>query len=126
MNLREWKMQNIIIINGVRQSGVTAKANELKEKIEKLGLGYKVIMRHGSESINLSDDFDYMIIERLYDEGVIKLISRIANVKIINLEESDIVMRMIGEDLSKDNVKKQIKCYLDFKRDYVNTLKRWD
>jgi hypothetical protein len=120
------EMQNIIIINGVRQSGVTTKAKELKEKIEGLGLGYKVAMRHGSESINLSGDFDYMIIERLYDEGAIKLISRVANVKIINLDESDIVMRMIGEDLSKENVKKQVKCYLDFKRGYVNTLKRWD
>lgn len=119
-------MENIIIINGVRQAGVTRKANELKEKIEGLGLGYKVIMRHGSESINLSDDFDYMIIERLYDEGVIKLISRIANVKIINLEESDIIMRMIGEDLSKDNVKTQIDNYLKYKRHYVGVVGRWD
>ena len=39
----------------------------------------------------------------------------VANVKIINLDESDIIMRMIGDNLSKENVKEQIGNYLNFK-----------
>ena len=36
----------------------------------------------------------------------------------MNLEESDIIMRMIGDDLSKENIKEQIDDYLKFKRHY--------
>ena len=98
-------MKNIIVVNGVRQSGVTTKANEIKEKIESLGLGYRVIFREEGMSINFADDFDYMIIERFYDERVLNTLKGVYNVKVINLDESDIVMRMIGEDLSKENIK---------------------
>ena len=59
---------------------------------------------------------------------LIKILKNIEsyNVKVINLNESNIVMRMIGEDLSKENVKKQIESYLEFKRHYVNEKSRWD
>ena len=134
-------MQNIIIINGVRQAGVTAKANELKEKIEGLGLGYKVAIKEESRDIVVENSviyldvkykgvnytkYDYIIMERFYDEKVINFISKVSNVKIINLYESDIIMRMIGNDLSKDNVKTQIDNYLKYKRHYVGVIGRWD
>lgn len=134
-------MQNIIIVNGVRQSGVTTKAKELKEKIEGLGLGYKVAITNHLQNIIIQGSkiyinvrnvginytyYDYIIIDRFNNDKVVNFLKEIASVKIINLEESDIIMRMIGKDLSEENVKKQIKCYLDFKKDYVNTLKRWD
>ena len=130
-------MQNIIIVNGVRQSGVTTKCNELKKHIESLGLGYKVaiIKKNDKFDINMSNGeiiaergiiYDYIIIERLKNEHMIKALKRIANVKIINLEESDIIMRMIGEDLSKENIKKQIEDYLNFKKHYVETVGGWD
>ena len=77
-------------------------------------------------SINFADDFDYMIIERFYDERVLNTLKGVYNAKIINLEESDIVMRMIGEDLSKENIKEQIDDYLKFKRHYVGVVGRWD
>ena len=141
MSTREMEMQNIIIINGVRQSGVTTKANELKEKIEGLGLGYKVAIKEESSDIVVQNSviyldvkykgvnytkYDYIIMERFYDEDMIKILKRIANVKIINLDESDIIMRMIGNDLSKDNVKTQIGNYLKYKRHYVGVIGRWD
>lgn len=134
-------MQNIIIINGVRQVGVTTKAKEIKEKIEGLGLGYKVAIKEESHNIVIDNSviyldvkykgvnytkYDYIIMERFYDEDMIKILKRIANVKIINLDESDIIMRMIGNDLSKDNVKTQIDNYLKYKRHYVGVIGRWD
>ena len=130
-------MQNIIIVNGVRQSGVTTKCNELKKQIEDMGLGYKVaiVKENDKFDINMSNGeiiaergiiYDYIIIERLKNEHMIKALKRIANVKIINLEESDIIMRMIGEDLSKENIKKQIEDYLNFKKHYVETVGGWD
>ena len=48
-------MKNIIVINGVRQSGVTTKAKEIKEKIESLGLGYRVIFREESDTVKPLD-----------------------------------------------------------------------
>jgi hypothetical protein len=119
-------MKNIIVINGVRQSGVTTKAKEIKEKIESLGLGYRVIFREEGMSINFADDFDYMIIERFYDERVLNTLKNVYNVKVINLDESDIVMRMIGEDLSKENIKEQVGNYLKWKKYYVGIKGRWD
>ena len=137
MSLREMEMQNIIIINGVRQSGVTTKAKEIKEKIEGLGLGYKVaiikedgkfdvVVDSGKIIVERGIIYDYIIIERLQNEDMIKILKRIASVKIINLDESDIVMRMIGNDLSKENVKTQIDNYLKYKRHYVGVVGRWD
>ena len=117
MSTREMEMQNIIIIKGVRQSGVTTKANELKESIEGLGLGYKVAIVKEDGKFDVTEGkivvergifHDYIIIERLKNGDIIKMLKMVANVKTINLEESDIIMRMIGEDLSKENVKKQI------------------
>ena len=130
-------MQNIIIVNGVRQSGVTTKCKEIKENIESLGLGYKVVIikEDGKFDVVMSNweiivergiVYDYIIIERLKNDDMIKMLKQIANVKIINLDESDIIMRMIGEDLSKENVKKQIESYLEFKRHYVSEKGRWD
>lgn len=126
MSLKEIRMKNIIVINGVRQSGVTTKANEIKEKIESLGLGYRVIFREEGMSINFADDFDYMIIERFYDERVLKTLKGVYNVKVINLDESDIIMRMIGEDLSKENIKEQVGNYLKWKKYYVELNGKWD
>ena len=128
-------MQNIIIIKGVRQSGVTTKANELKESIEGLGLGYKVAIVKEDGKFDVTEGkivvergifHDYIIIERLKNGDIIKMLKMVANVKTINLEESDIIMRMIGEDLSKENVKEQIGNYLDFKRHYVGVIGKWD
>ena len=135
MSTREMEMQNIIIIKGVRQSGVTTKANELKESIEGLGLGYKVAIVKEDGKFDVTEGkivvergifHDYIIIERLKNGDIIKMLKMVANVKTINLEESDIIMRMIGEDLSKENVKKQIGNYLDFKRHYVDVVGKWD
>ena len=101
-----------------------------------MGLGYKVaiVKENDKFDINMSNGeiiaergmiYDYIIIERLKNEHMIKALKRIANVKIINLEESDIIMRMIGEDLSKENIKKQIEDYLNFKKHYVETVGKW-
>jgi predicted AAA+ superfamily ATPase len=130
-------MQNIIIINGVRQSGVTTKAKELKEKIEGLGLGYsahiikdcdifsKALIVEGKNIlIEYGKKYDYIIIERFNNDKVVSFLKEIANVTTINLDESDIVMRMIGDDLSKENVKEQIDNYLKFKRHYVGVVGR--
>ena len=84
MSLRGMEMQNIIIINGVRQSGVTTKAKELKEKIEGLGLGYSVyiikdcdiyqktlIIEGKNILIESGKKYDYIILERFNNDKII-------------------------------------------------------
>lgn len=62
-------MQNIIIVNGVRQSGVTTKCKEIKKQIEDMGLGYKIAMIKKDGKFDIDTKSGEFIIDRgiIYD-----------------------------------------------------------